>query len=132
MKVVLTADLKTAREFRAPERMSPSLEKVYLRTVERFSAEPAAAAEVRSRIVPKLSTRVIVNGREFAHIEEMPPAYRQFYAETLAKALPIQSAIYTVAKFEHRNTITRTVVLGLVALAAVTAVVYLALHGYYR
>jgi hypothetical protein len=132
MKVVLTADVAAAREFAAPAHMSPALEKVYRRTLERFSAEPAPATEPRPQIVPKLSTRVILNGREFATIDEMPPAYRRFYHETLARALPIQSAIYTVAKVEHRNSIKRALTLGVVAFAAAAAVVYLWMHGYYR
>jgi len=131
MKVVLTANVAAAGDFRAPDRMSSAMEKVYRRTLERFSAEPVTVAEPQKRVVPKLSTRVIVNGREFASMEEMPPVYRRFYQELLARTLPVQGAVYTVARTEHVNRITRVVTLSLVALAATSAVVYLWMHGYY-
>ena len=131
MKVVLASNVEAARNFCAPETMSPGLEKVYRRTVERFSADAATGVSASARVTPKLSTRIILNGREFASVEEMPAPYRRFYLETLTRALPLQSAIYTVARTEHVNRITRTVTLSIVAVAAAAAVVYLWLHGYY-
>jgi hypothetical protein len=127
MKVVLSTSVDEAHNFCAPAEMSRALEKIYRRTVERFSANATATC-----IVPKLPTRVIINGREFESAQEMPPVYRRFYEEMLARALPVEHAIYTVARVEHTNSIVRTISLAAVAFGFAAAVVYLWLHGYYR
>lgn len=133
MRVALRANVESAdREFRAPAEMSPSMQKIYQRMLERFSAHAVNATGSAFTIVPKMSTRVIVNGREFETTGEMPAVYRRFYEETLAKALPLQRAVYTVAKIEHSNFIKRTVTLSVIALGYVGAIVYLWSVGYYR
>ena len=60
-------------DFRLPGEMSPSMQKFYRRAVQRFSAGPSAAGEAARAIVPKLLTRIIVNGREFESAGHMPP-----------------------------------------------------------
>jgi hypothetical protein len=112
--------------------MSPAVEKIYQRMLARFSADPLRATGTRGTIVPKMTARVIVNGREFESTGEMPAVYRRFYEETLARVVPLQGAIYTVAKIEHSNYVKRTVALGLLAAAHVGAIVYLWSIGYYR
>ena len=132
MRVAVTASLQsTDREFRTPAEMSPSMEKIYHRMLERFSAD-AAPTGSRAMIVPKMTARVILNGREFESTGEMPLAYRRFYEETLARALPLQRAVYTVAKIEHSNFVKRTVTLAVIALGHVAAIAYLWSVGYYR
>ena len=133
MRVALKADLQTAdRDFHAPAEMSPAMEKIYQRMLERFSAGPLRATGSRTTIVPKMTARVIMNGREFESTGEMPAVYRRFYEETLARVVPLQGAIYTVAKIEHSNYIKRTVALGFIAAAHVAAIAYLWSIGYYR
>jgi len=133
MKVALRANLESAdRDFRAPAEMSPSMEKIYQRILERFSAEPAKATGSRPVIVPKMSTRIILNGREFESTNEMPAAYRRFYEETLMRAMPLQRAVYTVAKIEHSNYIKRTITLSVIAVGYIAAIAYLWSVGYYR
>ena len=133
MRVALTADVQSAdREFRAPAEMSPSMDKIYQRMLERFSAEPARTTGSRGMIVPKMTARVIVNGREFESTGEMPAAYRRFYEETLARAVPLQHAVYAVAQIEHSNYVKRTVALAFIAAAHVGAIAYLWSAGYYR
>lgn len=133
MRVAVKASLQANdREFRAPAEMSPSMEKIYHRMLGRFSAETAQATGSRALIVPKMTARVILNGREFDSTGEMPLAYRRFYEETLARALPLQRAVYTVAKIEHANFVKRTVALAVIAAGHVAAIAYLWSVGYYR
>ena len=129
MKVVLRASVEQT-EFRPPEEMSRSMQKIYRRTVERFSAHPTAL-DSAATVVPKLSARVILNGQDFESAEEMPPAFRQFYEELLAQALPVQHAIDTVTRVEHSNFIKRTVSLLFIGAGVALAIVYLWMHGYY-
>lgn len=131
MRVVLSSDVVAAQNFCAPGSMSRSLEKIYRRTLERFSAEPVDEPDFAARIVPKLPTRIILNGREFASAQDMPPAYRRFYEEMLTRALPLQRAVYTVAQVEHSNSIKRVVSLTAIAAGCAVAIVYLWMHGYY-
>ena len=132
MKVVLRTSVESRdQSFPAPDEMSPSLQKVYRRTVERFSAEPAAAFDSAAMIVPKLVTRVILNGKEFTSLAQMPPAYRRFYEEMLVKTLPLDRAIHTVARAEHSNAIKRTISLLFIAAGFGATIVYLWLQGYY-
>src|SRR3712207_3251694 len=133
MRVALKTRVASAdREFRAPATMSTSMEKIYQRMLERFSAEPLKATGSRPVIIPKMTARVIVNGREFESTGEMPAAYRRFYEETLARAVPLQQTVYTVAKIEHANYIKRTIALVVIALGHVAAIGYLWSIGYYR
>lgn len=133
MRVALKADVQLSdSEFRAPTEMSASMEKIYHRMLARFCAEPTRATGSRAVLVPKMTARVIVNGREFESTGEMPAAYRRFYEETLARALPLQRAVYAVAQIEHSNYIKRTIALGVIALGHVAAIAYLWSIGYYR
>ena len=61
----------------------------------------------------------------------MPPAYRRFYEELLAQALPLDRAVYTVARIEHSNFIKRTISLAVIAAGVAAGIVYLWLHGFY-
>jgi hypothetical protein len=130
MKVVLRTSVEAAGAW-PTEEMSPSMQKIYRRTVQRFSAHPNPLGS-RALVVPKLSARVTLNGREFTSAEEMPPPFRQFYEELLAQALPVQHAIETVTRIEHANFIKRTVSLLFIAASIAVAIVYLWMHGYYR
>lgn len=130
MKVVLSTDVAAAQSFCAPHGMSPALEKIYRRTLERFSAEPVEDT-IAARIVPKLPTRIIVNGREFESVQEMPAPYRHFYEEMLTRVLPLERAVFTVAQTEHSNSIKRIVSLTGIAIGCAVAIVYLWMHGYY-
>jgi hypothetical protein len=129
MKVVLRTSVEATGLCR-PEEMSPSMQKFYRRTVQRFSAHPTAL-ESAATVVPKLSARVILNGHDFESADEMPPALRQFYEHLLAQTLPVQHAIDTVTRVEHANFIKRTVSLLFIAAGVALAIVYLWIHGYY-
>lgn len=130
MRVALRTSPVNARDFRLPEKMSPRLEDFYRRALERFSAGSVLGSKAPA-VVPKLSTRVIVNGQEFAGSSEMPPEYRRFYEQILASAVPLDRAIYLVARTEHSNFIGRIISLLLIAGGVAGAIVYLWLHGYY-
>ncbi|MEP6809766.1 MAG: hypothetical protein ABI992_05950 [Chthoniobacterales bacterium] len=131
MRIALRTNLDSAWQFHAPAEMSPRFEGYYRRAVERFSARPAGDTGKTPLIVPKLGSRVIINDREFADTAQMPPAYRLFYEEILAKALPLDRAIYLVARTEHANFIKRTISLLVIAAGVAAAIVYLWEHGYY-
>lgn len=110
--------------------MSPAMQKAFQRTVDRFSARPCDAA-AHPNIVPKISTRIIVDGKEFGSPIQMPPNYRQFYEEALARALPLHDAILTVTQMERSNFVKGTIALSIIAAGLVVAIVYLWFTGFY-
>ena len=83
------------------------------------------------RIHDRMRAGITVNGREFKNVKQLPPAYRQFYEELLAQALPIERAVDIVTRAEHSNYIKRTTTLGFIAVGCLAAIAYLWLHGYY-
>jgi len=133
MKVVLRTCLgvEAGPDHLRPDEMSPSMQKVYRQTVQRFSARPATGAGAMAMIVPKLMARIIVNGREFEHAGQMPPSERRLYEETLAQALPLERAIEMVVRVEHGNFVKRAITLFFIAAGLTATIVYLGLHGYY-
>lgn len=124
-------NLDSAWQFQLPADMSPALENYYQRALERFSARPAQSGSRARAVIPKLSSRVIIDGKEFTDAEAMPPSYRALYDEILAAAVPLDGAIYEVARKEHSIFIQRVVALGVIALGVAGAIVYLWLRGYY-
>ncbi len=131
MRIALRTNLDGIGGFHLPEEMSPRLQDYYRRTMARFSARPLNLEAKTRTLIPKLSARVILNGQEFSDSGQMPPASRHFYEELLAQALPLERAVYTVARVEHANFIKRTVSLGAIATGVAAGIVYLWLHGFY-
>lgn len=103
--------------------MRPAMQKAYRRAAERFSAR-SADGHLPKAIVPKLSSRVIINGREFGSAIQMPPEWRRFYEEALASAVPLGGAIRAVVETERANFIKRTVGLSLIAAGLLARLVY--------
>lgn len=131
MRIALRTNLESAGCFHLPEEMSPRLRDYYDRTMERFSARPLNLGAQARAVIPKLSARVILNGEEFDSAGQMPPAYRRFYENLLAEALPLNRAVYTVARIEHSNFIKRTISLAIIAAGVTALIVYLWLQGFY-
>src|SRR5687768_5889194 len=104
--------------------MSPAMQKAFQRTVDRFSARPCDA-RAHPNIVPKISTRIIVDNKEFGSPIQMPLNYRQLYEEALARALPLHDAILTVTQPERSNFVKGTIALSITAAGLVVAIVYL-------
>ncbi len=131
MRIALRLDLDSRGAETCPfAEMSRGMQRVYNRTLRRFSAHENVDGSATS-FVPKLHARVTVNGREFGDVEEMPSEYRRFYEDILVRALPVQRAVGIVARAERCNFILRTVTLGLIAAAGVAAIVYLWTRGFY-
>lgn len=131
MRIALRTCPAAGGDFHLPEEMPPKLAAYYYRTLERFSARPPCRGSKKHAVIPKLSTRVIVDGQEFASVAEMPSEYRRFYEEILARAVPLERAIYTVARAEYSNFVGRTISLLVIAAGVEIAIIYLWLHGYY-
>lgn len=111
--------------------MSPRLQGYYQRALERLSARPPRQRGSRhALVVPKLSSRVVINGEEFTDPQEMPPPYRELYESILAQALPLDAAVYAVARIEHSSFIKRAVGLAVIANAVTGGILYLWLRGF--
>ena len=131
MKIALRLNVDYPKsQTRAVSEMSRGMQRVYNRTLRRFSANQNVD-DFATKIVPKLHARVCVNGHEFEGLEAMPPEYRRFYEDILVRVLPVQRAVDIVARAERCNFITRMVTLGFIAVGCLAAIVYLWTRGYY-
>ena len=130
MRIALRLHLDGADDYCPITEMSRGMQRIHDRVLRRFSARSLTGSN--AHVVPKLRSRIVVDGQEFKNVRQMPDEYRRFYEELLTHALPVDRAVDIVTRAEHANFIKRSITLSIIAAACVGAIVYLWLHGYYN
>ncbi len=129
MRIALRLTLDGTDEYCPLTEMSRGMQRIHDRVLRRFSARSITGSN--AHIVPKLRSRIVVDGQEFKNVKQMPDEYRRFYEELLTNALPVERAVDIVTRAEHANFIKRSITLAFIAAGCAAAIVYLWLHGYY-
>jgi hypothetical protein len=129
MRIALRLNLDGTDDYCPLTEMSRGMQRIHDRVLRRFSARTVTGSS--AHIVPKLRSRIVVDGQEFKNVKQMPDEYRRFYEELLTNALPVERAVDIVTRAEHANFIKRSITLAVIAAGCAAAIVYLWLHGYY-
>ncbi len=130
MRIALRLNLDDTEDYCPLTEMSRGMQRIHDRVLRRFSARGQVRGS-KGHIVPKLRSRIVVDGQEFKNAKQLPPEYRRFYEELLTNALPVERAVDIVTRAEHANFIKRSITLAFIATGCAAAIVYLWLHGYY-
>ncbi len=129
MRIALRLNLDSADDYCPLTEMSRGMQRIHDRVLRRFSARSVTGSN--AHIVPKLRSRIVVDGHEFKNVKQMPEEYRRFYEQLLTNALPVERAVDIVTRAEHANFIKRSITLTVIAAGCAAAIVYLWFHGYY-